>query len=167
MRLILCVLISLCVCAMLLSAPAYSQEDKFTVTAVGNDDLLSLRVGTRPWGARTEIGGFGIWADGLTEGEEAAWGGGVYATYDVVQDAQFTVLQYSVPATIYIGGQLGVIDRDTGDDAVAALMTGVSFGDDKIRIGVEYQYILDQDLWQELGAIDDQSRFLLTLGRRF
>ncbi|MFA5377654.1 MAG: hypothetical protein WC455_18025 [Dehalococcoidia bacterium] len=144
------------------------QKDGWTVTAVGSDDLLSMRIGTRPWAGRTEIGGFGIWLDGLKEGEDEAYGGGAYATYDVVQDANFTVLKYNVPATIYVGGQMGFLHReDSDEDATAALMTGVSFGDEKIRIGVEAQYLLSQDTWKEFGVIEDQGRLLLTLSRRF
>lgn len=145
-----------------------STNDKLAVTAVGNDDLLSLRVGARPWQGRTEIGLFGIWLDGLKEGEDEAYGGGAYATYDVVQDAQFTVLTYSVPATIYVGGQMGFLHReDSDEDATASLITGVSFGDAKIRIGAEYQYMLDESMWKEFGVVDDKGRLLLTLQRRF
>lgn len=144
------------------------ETDGWTVTAVGSDDLLSLRVGTRPWQGRTEIGGYGVWLDGLAEGEDEAYGGGVYATYDVVEDAQFTVLTYQVPVSIYVGGQMGVLHReDSDEDAGAALMTGLSFGDTQTRIGVEYQYLLNEDLWKEFGTVDDQGRLLLTLQRRF
>ena len=148
-----------------------------TVTVVGNDDLLSLRVGVRPWAGRTEIGLFGIWMDGLVEGDQKSddsvnqlesWGGGVFATYDVVQDAAFTVLSYQVPVDVYVGGQLGAVHLDNGnDDATAALMTGVMFGDAGVKIGVEYSYQLSRDLWKEFGTFDDKHRLLLSLGVRF
>lgn len=144
------------------------QPDGWTVTVAGSDDLISVRVGARPWLGRTELGGFGIWLDGLAEEEEEAYGGGVYATYDLVQDAQFTIGSYSVPATIYVGGTLGVVEREDSEaDAVSALMTGLSFGDDQIRIGLEYQYLLDDGVWKEFGQVDEESRLLLTLSRRF
>ena len=144
------------------------QKDKVSVTAVGNDDLLSLRFGARPWQGRTEIGAFGIWLDGLKEGETEAYGLGAYATYDVVQNADFTVLSYTVPATFYVGGQMGFLHReDSDEDATSSLLTGVSFGDEKIRIGFEYQYLLDESLWKEFGVVDDKGRILFSLARRF
>lgn len=162
-------------------SPAWTEEvaaeHHWIVTAYGSDDLLGVRAGLRPWEGRTELGLFGMWMDGLSLGDgksdeggnqQESGGGGVYATYDVVQDAQFTVLSYQVPINIYVGGQLGVLHRaDSDEDATAGLMTGLSFGDAAIRIGVEYQYLLDKELWKELGAIDDNHRILLTLGLRF
>lgn len=155
-----------CVCPV--QADELNSSDGLAVTPVGSDDLLSLRVGLRPWGGRTEIGGFGIWLDGLKEGEDEAYGGGAYATYDVVQEAPFTVLTYSVPATFYVGGQMGFLHReDSDEDATSSLLTGVSFGDEKVLIGIEFQYLLDESLWKEFGEIDDKGRVLLTLSRRF
>lgn len=143
-------------------------NDGWTVTALGSDDLLSLRVGTRPWNGRTELGLFGEWLDGLKEGEDEAYGGGIYGTYDVIQDADFTVLSYSIPTNIYIGGQLGALHReDSDEDATAALMTGINFGDEKIRIGVEFRHVLDKQLWKEFGVVDAQDRLLLALSLRF
>jgi len=46
-------------------------------------------------------------------------------------------------------------------------MTGISFGDGGVRLGVEYQYLLDEDLWKEFGAFDDKHRLLLVIGMRF
>jgi len=160
-------LLALC-CACPVQADELNSSDGLAVTSVGSDDLLSLRVGLRPWGGRTEVGGFGIWLDGLKEGEDEAYGGGAYATYDVVQGAQFTLLTTSVPATFYVGGQMGFLHReDSDEDATASLMTGLSFGDEKTRIGLEYQYLLDESMWKEFGVIDDKGRLLLTLQRRF
>jgi|GEM_PF-3278990 len=149
----------------------------WTATAYGSDDMLGLRVGMRPWEGRAEIGLFGLWMDGLAEGDEKsdtgpnqqeAWGGGIYGTYDVVQQAEFTVLQYQMPVDIYVGGQLGLLHRaDSDEDATAMLMTGISFGDGGVRLGVEYQYLLDEDLWKEFGAFDDKHRLLLVIGMRF
>lgn len=157
--------------ALSLSIPAVAgeiQPDKLAVTAVGNDDLLSLRVGARPWAGRTEIGAFGIWLDGLKDGEDEAFGVGAYATYDVVQDAQFTVMTYQVPVTFYVGGQMGFLHReDSDEDATSALLTGFSFGDNATRIGIEYQYMLDEALWKEFGQVDDKGRLMLTLCRRW
>ena len=155
----------------LVCTTVYGEEqsgDGWTVVAVGNDDLLSVRVGARPWSGRTELGGFAIWMDGLKEGEDEAAGGGVYATYDVVQDAQFTLLSYQIPVTIYAGGQMGFLHReDSDEDAVCSLLTGVTFGDSRTRIGIEYQYLLDESLWKEFGPIDDRGRLLLSLAMRF
>jgi hypothetical protein len=146
------------------------------VTAYGSDDLLGIRAGLRPWEGRTELGLFGVWIDGLQEGDQKtdsktqreAFGLGIYGLYDVVQDAEFTILSFQVPVNFYVGGEMGVLERqDSEEDATAALMTGLSFGDSSVRIGVEYQYILDDSLWREFGAMDDNHRILLTLGLRF
>lgn len=156
--------------AMCVAGTVLGQEksDGLAITGLGSDDLLSLRVGVRPWQGRTEIGGYGIWLDGLKEGEDEAYGGGIYGTYDVVQDANFTLLNVQVPIVWYAGGQIGFLHReDSDEDAGASLMTGLSFGDEKVRIGVEYQYMLDQDLWKEFGAIDDRGRLLLRLSYQF
>jgi hypothetical protein len=158
---------SLCfLVVLMLSVAGYSRE--WTGTAVGNDDLLSVRIGTRPFGERTEMGVFGIWHDGLTEAEQEAFGVGVYATYDVVNDATFKVLNVQVPVTWYAGGQLGAAERKgVAADATAALMTGVSFGGAKVRIGLEFQYFLDETLWREFGAIDENARLMLAMAYRF
>jgi hypothetical protein len=149
----------------------------WTVTAYGSDDLLGVRAGLRPWAGRAELGLFGMWMDGLSEGDvksdtesnqQESWGLGVYATYDVVQRAEFTVLSYQIPIDIYVGGQLGALHRaDSDEDATAALMTGLTFGDGGVQLGVEYQYGLDEELWKELAPLDDNHRLLLTLGIRF
>jgi hypothetical protein len=41
----------------------------WTVTAYGSDDLLGVRAGLRPWAGRAELGLFGMWMDGLSEGD--------------------------------------------------------------------------------------------------
>lgn len=148
---------------------AAEQPVQPTVTAVGNSDLLSLRVGITPWQGRTELGLYGIWLDGLTEDAEGeGFGGGLYATYDVVQDADWTIMSFSVPVTYYAGGQLGVLHgEDSDEDAQASFLTGLTFGDDRVRIGVEYSYLLDDGLWKEFGTIDDNHRLMLTLGWQF
>jgi hypothetical protein len=167
---------------LLMQYTAQAQEessifDNWTVTTYGNDNMLGVRAGVRPWEGRTELGVLGFWMDGLQEGDEKSdtgsnqqesWGGGIYGTYDVVQDAEFTVLSYQVPIDIYVGGQLGALHRaDSDEDATAALLTGMSFGDAGIRLGVEYQYALTDDLWKELAPMDDKHHLFLTLGVRF
>jgi len=161
--------------------PAYAADPNETrnwaATAYGSDDMLGLRVGMRPWGGRTELGLFGMWLDGLAAGDaksdsgsnqQECFGGGVYGTYDVVQQAEFTIIKYQMPIDIYIGGQLGMIHRaDSDEDATAMLMTGLAFGDGGIRIGVEYSYALTRDYWKEFADIDDKHNLFLTLGIRF
>jgi hypothetical protein len=143
-------------------------SDGWTATMLGSDDLLEARVGTRPFGDKTEIGMFGLWVDGLAEGEEEAYGGGVYATYDLVQDAEFKILSFAVPVTWLVGGQMGALHcEDSDEDATASLLTGMTFGGKKIRLGVEAQYILDNDLWKEFSKVDDSTRILFTAQYRF
>jgi hypothetical protein len=121
----------------------------WTATAYGSDEMLGVRAGLRPWQGRAELGLFGVWMDGLADGDEKSdtgsnqqesWGMGVYGTYDVVQRRSFTVLSYQVPVDLYVGGQLGMIHlADSDEDATAALMPVWRFGEAGIRIGVEYQ----------------------------
>jgi len=109
-------------------------------TAAGSSDLLSLGGGYRPAGGRTEFGLFAEWVDGLAEGGQEGYGGGLYASYDLVQEAPFTILSFQVPVTWSVGGQLGALHMPevNDEDAIANLTTGLSFGDETIRIGIAY-----------------------------
>jgi len=151
---------------------AVAAGNNWTVSVVGNDDLLSVRVGTRPWTEKTEIGLYGVWQDGLQPDGEEAWGGGVYATYDVAH-GEFAILQMQVPIVWYVGGMAGFLSPDPIKlsrhtiDASASLLTGLSFGGEKVRIGVEYLYALSPSLWKELAEVDPQGEILLCLAYRF
>jgi hypothetical protein len=146
---------------------------KVTVGLVGNDDELSLRIGYRPV-ERGEFGLYGIYTDGLAEGYTDAAGGGAYATWDIYDRPLNFVGIVDLPVRMYIGGMLGglsVVDKESPDrrrgDATAGLLTGWTFGDGNVRLGVEAQYRFTKDNWKELAEIDDQSKFLLTLSYHF
>ncbi len=148
-------------------APA---DSALVFRAVGNMDLLQTEIGWRPGLAedRTEIGLWGTWLDGVRETELEAYGGGVYGSYDLVTDATLKLLSVQVPTTWSLGTQLGILKPDTGGpDATAALWTGLSFGDKKIRLGIRGTYFLTQDLWRELADIPDEARLLATIAFRF
>lgn len=151
--------------------PVVKEENGWTASLLGNDDMLLLRAGARPFGEKTELGLYGTWRDGLKPGDAEAWGLGGYATYDVA-DGEFAVAQFKVPITWYVGGMAGFLsptdefNRKTIDQA-ASLLTGLSFGGEKVRIGVEYQYGLSPDLWKPLADVDPQGMLLLCLSYRF
>jgi hypothetical protein len=151
----------------LLAATGFA-EGTWPITTVGSDDLASQRIGWRPDKGRTEFGGYVIWMDGVAGPDTEGFGGGVYGTYDLVQNAEFNVLWYTVPVTWLVGGELGALEReDANEDAMAGLFTGISFGDERIRIGVEYHYLLDKDLWREFGDLNDSDGLFLSLQVRF
>lgn len=154
-------------CALAWAVAAQAQ----VVSVVGNDDEVGVRVGYRP-GEKGEMGLFGLYTDGLKDGTEAA-GGGLYATWDVMA-GDFDLLGYKVPSVLYAGGLLGVLStqdklKEEGrqTDAIAALMTGLSFGDETIRIGIEAQYAFSKEQWRALADVDENSKLLLNLSYRF
>jgi hypothetical protein len=135
---------------VVLSAPCLAAV---TSTILGGPEIQG-RLGWKPQEKRTEIGAFALWELG-----EDYLGGGVYGTYDIIKPASFKVLDLEVPAVIYIGSMIGPLDEDVrpaeGEneaDAVARLMTGVLLGGEKMQLGLELQYGLDEDLWKPLGT---------------
>lgn len=166
----LCVLL----CSTVYGAQEASLEpvegDGLTLTAVGSDDLLSLRVGLRPWSGRTEVGVFGLYLDGLREADDPRAGGGVYGTYDLVDEAEMTILRLQVPVVWYVGVELGALDMPAGRiDATASLLTGLTFGDGRNQIIVEARYAPGPKLWEELADLeeDDRARLVVGVSHRF
>ena len=158
------------VAVLLMAVATTSLAGEQIIGIKGDHDALKPYIGIRP-GERTEVGLYGLYADGMA-GTDEGIGAGVYATYDLIADANFTVLEWSVPATIYIGGELGGIwnNPDVGSrtgDVTAALTTGVLFGGDKLKIGVELSYALTEDLWKELSMVDPEARVLFNIHFRF
>ena len=133
---------------------------------LGNNDVLQVRVGVRPL-ERTEAGLFGGYGD-----ENNLISGGVYGTYDLVEAQEFKIGGFVVPVTWYVGGFLGLADEEQFEDfdeteVVASALSGLYFGDDKITLGVEYQYVFDEGLWSELGDVPDQHEVLFNVKWRF
>ncbi len=152
------------------ASPGYG---KVTAGAIGNDDEVAVRVGYRPVEAG-EIGLYAIYTDGMATGYSDAAGGGLYGTWDIYDRPLNLLGVADLPVVMYIGGMLGglsVVDKDHPDrrrgDATAALMTGWTFGDRHVRIGVEAQYRFTKDNWSELAALDDKTTWLLHLQYRF
>lgn len=147
---------------------------QIAVSTLGNDQTLCVRAGWRP-GARTEFGLEGLWADGVGDAMEEAFGGGIYATYDLIQSAPLKVLTYEVASTIYAGVKAGALfpveeEEDTSNvDATAALVVGVLFGDEHIRLGMEAQMYAPNEWlgWQEFTELDDSARILVMAQVRF
>lgn len=143
----------------------------FTVTPFAADDLAGGRLMYRMGeDSRTSIGFDGAWIEGALgfEDDEAirvAFAG----TYDVIQTAPLNIAIAEIPSTIYIGVLGGVQFGEDEEDASAALMTGVRFGDGSkgVNLGIEYQYLLDETLWKELGTFDDTGRLLATVDYTF
>lgn len=147
---------------------------RWAVNGLGNDETFCLRVGYRAT-TRTEIGVEGLWADGIGDARDEAFGAGIYAKYDVIQDAKFKVLSYEVDTTVYAGTKAGAlfpIDADTDGtniDATAALIAGVEFGGEQIRLGMEAQLYAPNEWlgWQEFSQLDDSARVLVHAAYRF
>ncbi len=153
---------------LLFCAPLYA--DDFVVRPVGNGDLVKTELGWRPGvlDDRTEIGLVGGWMDGIGAGQVEGWLAGIYGTYDLVKEAPLTIASFEVPVTWYIGTMLGVLwPHESEADATAALMTGLNFGDSKIRLGIRGEYSLTDALWSAFADIPDEARLLATVECRF
>jgi hypothetical protein len=146
-------------------------DPAWVARGAGNGDGLRAEFGWRPgWSEdRTEIGIYGSWLDGVLDEQVESWGAGIYASYDVIHEAPFRIpgLGVEVPSTMYIGTSLGAIKpAECHWDATATLFTGLSFGDESIRLGVRGEYILSSALWTELADVPDDARVLLTVEYR-
>jgi hypothetical protein len=142
-------------------------EPQWGLDGLASDDLIAGRLMYQA-GARTRVGVEVAWLDGIAPDVDEGTRVSFVGTYDVLQEADFTVLQFAVPASVYVGilgGVLFVEDADT--DATAGLMTGIRFGDGRASLGVEYQYLLTDTLWQELAYVDDTSRIMGFVEFRF
>lgn len=157
--------------AAIAALAASADAGVFTVTPFAASDLaggrLMYRVNEE---SRASIGFDGAWIEGALDFEDdeairVAFAG----TYDVIQTAPLNIAIAEIPSTIYVGVLGGVQFGEDEEDASAALMTGVRFGDGSkgVNLGIEYQYLLDQDLWREFGSFDDTGRLLATVGYTF
>lgn len=109
-----------------------------------------------------EVGLWGAWLEEIDD-EESRWGGGVYATYDIAQDAAFPignlfpfglaegVLPPTIPCDIYLGGLAGVLEGSE-PDAIAGLFSGLRFD----FLALEGHWRPDADVWNELPAELDE-----------
>jgi len=164
-------LASILMLAVLAVLAATANAGVFSVTPFASDDLAGARLLYRvSEESRTSIGLDGAWIDGALdlENDEAARVSFV-GTYDVIQTAPLNIAIAEIPSTVYVGVLGGVQFGEDDEDASAALMTGVRFGDGVkgVNLGIEYQYLLDKDLWRELGTFDDTGRILATVGYAF
>lgn len=149
-------------------------DSQIAVSALGNDQTLCVRAGWRP-GARTEFGLEGLWADGVGDDTSEALGAAVYATYDVLSEQTARILSVEIPTTIYVGVKAGALfptegDGDTQDvDATAALISGVHFGSERVRLGMEAPLYAPNEWlgWQEFTELDDSARILVMAQLRF
>jgi len=130
---------------------------------VGND-MAVLRLGFTPDQVERvtigpEVGYIERMADGPDQGVTA----GFFATYDLVQDATLDLLMAEVPVTWYIGVHGDVLFREeVAPDITAGLMTGLRIGRTQLApgktwctaLGIELQYLLTEELWQEFAATD-------------
>jgi len=150
----------LLVVSMVACAAVGAGENEWNLLA--NDNEIQARVSLLPDpNARMAIGPFVSWRD-----DDNVFAGGVFATYDLMQEQTFQVLQYEIPATLYVGGMIGA--QDIGDPgAVVRLLTGIDFGDGPTRIGFEIQYGLDGDFWHELGDDADDVDLFFRIAHRF
>lgn len=154
--------------AAIAALAATSNAEVFTVTPFASSDLAGGRVLYRVnEESRASIGLDGAWIEGALDFEDdeavrVAFAG----IYDIIQTAPLNIYIAEVPSTAYIGVLGGVQFGEDEEDASAALMTGARFGDGfkGVNLGIEYQYLLDDDLWREFGAFDDNGRLLATVG---
>ena len=80
------------------------------------------------------------------------------------------MLGLTVPVAWSVGGRGGALGLENADeDAYTFLFTALSFGDERNRIGIEYDYALDNDLWNELPILreDNKGYLLLNVEHRF
>lgn len=137
------------------------------VFGLASNDLIAVR----PMyftGGRIRVGADIAWMDGLESDEAEGWRTSFAATYDLMQQQDFQALLIKVPATLYVGGLGGVLfPKGHPADVTAALMTGFRLGNERASLGVEAQYCLTQDLWQELADIPDQSRIMFMASFKF
>lgn len=147
-----------------------ADASQFSVTPFASGDMAGARAMYRTnEAARTAIGIDVAWLEDVDNpvGDEAIRYGFV-GTYDVIQDAPMKIFSLAeIDTTVYIGVLGGFMtsleDRDSfhdSTDPAAALITGVRFGDGNVRLGIEYQYLLDSDLWKEFGDFDENSRLV-------
>jgi len=141
----------------------------WSFTPLGGDEMITLRMGYTPTESRVTIGPEFTWIDGIDSAEGTGWALGFFGAYDVVKDAEFELLGVSAPINWYIGVHADVLfPEDEKADATAGLMTGLRFGDGDFKegqtvaasLGVEFQYLLTDELWKELAPINDESRLL-------
>lgn len=137
------------------------------VSALGGDSELQLRAGFGDPNGRTRVGPFGVW-----ELSNDYLGGGVFGTYDIIKPAKFNVLGVETAACVYVGALVGPMDYERRVDdekpfAVSRLLTGLTLGDEKMQLGLEFQYGLDKDFWRPLGEVDENTKLFACVSWRF
>jgi len=149
----------------------YGGDDTWDGTFLASNDMISGRL-MLDRGGRVRVGPDISWLDGLADEETEGWRFAIAARYDLIQEQAFKAWFLEAPATWYIGGLGGVLlpveGVNEGDvDATAALMTGFEMGDEKAKLGAEYQYLLTDNLWSQLADIPDDHRLLFTATFKF
>jgi len=152
------------------------QAKSWPMTVIGNGDQIAVGIGLRPGDAagRSEVGLRLGWTDGL-DGDQEAVKLAAYATWDVLKDVDLPfVMPFglgggNIKATGYLGALVGVLANTKGEtdlDAVAAGLVGVSMGDERIRVSLEYQLPVTEKFWEVL-TVPEGSRLLLGLTYRW
>jgi hypothetical protein len=145
------------------------EKPLWSAAVLGNDDVLTARIGYQPL-ERTTVGWYGCWRDDVAAADDTveAWGVGVFATYATLEDAPFHILTVDVPVTQYFGVQAGPLwARHEEPQATAGLMAGVRFGDAVAGLGCEYQFTLDRSVWDKLADVTGASQVLVSVELRW
>ena len=163
------------VLVLCLAGVAGAVDSQWTVTAVGNDDEIALRAGFRPGDdGRGEIGIEGLWTDGIRTGEEAV-GCSAYGTWDLMDKVTlpwtlpFGMGGGSLVMSSYVGAKLGVLVNSPGPsdyDAQAAGLLGLRYGNDHVRLGLEVQVPVTEEMIQGFSS-PDGGRLMVSVGYAF
>ena len=164
-----------CTCLDGLAAEPPDKPD-FSLWAYGNSDYLGGRIGYVPF-VNTEIGLDYAWVDA---GSMAPEGDGqtvaVYAIWDAVPVLEIPIggmlpfletggLPESVPASVYLGGKVGIELRQT-EEPIASFIVGTRIAPNKaISFGIEYNYAFDSGDFEHV--LSDQHQALLVINWRF
>lgn len=113
-----------------------------------SDDQVELWL-TKPSG-KVSIGGYGIWVDEDAQPEVGnQFGGGVIATYDLLEGATFVVGNVTIPVQWSIGVRGGLLYSHEVDDLdpASSLLTMFRFGEPNMGLAVIYEYDVSENLW--------------------
>jgi hypothetical protein len=142
--------------------PIILNPAQWTGTFGGSDTLVFLGVGYRPPAEkeqRTEIGVRGFYREDVMPDSECSVGLAGYATYDLLYEAPLNLVVATVPTTVYAGVMAGGLRTVESADyrPTAAILLGTSFGDRRVRLGVEASYTVDKDVWDKLADVSNQT----------
>jgi len=137
------------------------KNSELSCSVLGNDGAAYVRLGVRP-STLTEVGIELGYTDAVSESGDSAYVGGFYATYDAIPEKQLAVLGQSVTAVMYAGVKADMLYYGDTFEATAALMTGVHFGDENIRMGMEIAVYAPNEWlgWSSITDISDDAELL-------